>query len=109
MLNFAPTGPGCFLRTQIEDPPTPLQPLLRDGAIAVKTSAGKKVFVTVDPLTIIFGIQRQNANDMVVATERGYFTYPRQEQNELPSEFYEVVQIPAGEFICTPDGRHPRQ
>ncbi len=109
VLDFASTGPGCFLQTQIKDAPISLQPLLRDGAIAVKTSAGKKVFITVDPLTIIYGVQRRQANDMVVATHAGYFIYPREEQDELPGEFYEVVQIPAGEFICTSDGRHPRQ
>ena len=109
LLKFAATGPGCFLQTQINDAPVSLQPLLRDGAVAVKTTSGTKVFVTVDPLTIIVGIQRRQTNDMVVATHTGYYIYPREEENELPREFVEVLQVPAGEFICTRDGRHPRQ
>lgn len=106
-LNFGSTGDNCFERTVIQDPPYSLVQLLRDGGIAVKTTAGTKVIVSVDPLSIIFGLRRVNMNDMVVATDRGYFIYPRSEQDRIPRQFIEVVQMPQGQYLCTRDGRHP--
>lgn len=88
VLQFAPTGPGCFV---------PVGPFQLQGSIMVMTSAGQKVFVSYDPIALLNGKNRYRPDDMIVFGPRGYDLQPRsmQTQNQI-----EIVQIPSGQVIC---------
>ncbi len=92
VLQFAPTGPGCFI---------PVGAFQLQGAVVVMTTVGQKVFVSYDPITLLTGKARYRPDDMIVYGPRGYDLQPRsmlpqiQTQNQI-----EIVQVPSGQVIC---------
>jgi hypothetical protein len=104
LLQFAPTGDGCFQPAQLMNAPATLQPLLRDGGYPVMSTAGIKIFINQDPIQVIRGLIRLRPDDMVVGGAVGYNLYPRWQQANLPFGAYEVVQVPQGQYICADAG-----
>ncbi len=104
VLHFGPTGPGCFsITTLAGEHPEHLRTLLDYYGQPVYSTAGIKIFVQTDPLQIITGLTRIRLDDMVVADQRGLTLLPRSMQRELPRGSYEVVQLPAGQRLCSSD------
>lgn len=98
LLQFAPTGPECFVPVGV--PFSWAGPLLQRGAQFVLTTAGIKMFTVEDPLLFIFGVQRLQPNDMIVANPMGFQIAPRLAQWQLPRDSFEVLQTPYGEKVC---------
>ncbi|OQW50721.1 MAG: hypothetical protein A4S09_11230 [Proteobacteria bacterium SG_bin7] len=92
VLQFAPTGPGCFI---------PVGSFQLQGAVVVMTSVGQKVFVFYDPIKLLNGKTRHRPEDMIVYGPRGYELQPRLMQLQLQMQNQiEVVQVPNGQVIC---------
>lgn len=108
LLQFGPTGQGCFVPTQLPVVTPATQPMLATGAVPVLTTAGIKIFVGVDPFQHIPGAFRSRPDDMMVASLQGLFVAPRAQQMILPSGAFEVVQMPKDVTLCGFKGNGPR-
>ncbi|MES2963301.1 MAG: protease [Bdellovibrionota bacterium] len=103
VLEFQPTGAGCFLTAALPTIPRSAEPLFRGGAVGVRTSMGLKILTAIDPFTLT-GMTRVNANDMLVATNSGIAVMLRSSQRMLPPGTYEIAQIPRGQTFCAFNG-----
>lgn len=99
MLQFAPTGPGCFKATVLPFFPAALKAVMGQGAVIVETTRGLKIFTQQDPFTLT-GALRVSPDDMLVVSTQGYESLPRSNQDYLPFGSYEVLQQPRGQTIC---------
>lgn len=104
-LEFGSVGPGCFARIPLTFTPPALIPILNAGGIPVQTTVGLKIFTAVDPYTLIPGLARQSANDMLVFGGVGFYSAPRSRQRTLGPRDFEVVQKPIDAFYCGMNGR----
>ncbi len=98
LLQFAPTGPGCFVPVGVPYPWA--APLLQRGAQFVLTTAGIKLFTAEDPMAFLMGIRKMQIDDMIVATPLGFTLAPRQAQWRMRRGSFEVLQTPFGESVC---------
>ena len=76
------------------------------AAIAVATSKGIKIFTQPDPFPLV-GVYRVSADDMLVAGPNGFEALPRSNQDYLPRGFFEVVQVPLSQVICSAQTTNP--
>lgn len=100
VLQFQPTGQGCFVTTILPYIPRPASVLLVNGGFSVMTSQGPKIFTHSDPFQMVAGMRRTNLNDVLAVGDNGYFVVPRARQGELGERAFEVVQLPRGQYVC---------
>lgn len=100
LLNFWPTGPGCFIRVPSGSLPDYVQPWIQRGGVAVQTTAGIKLFFAGDPLLMTRDMHRISSDDILVCGPRGPSLYPRSVEHRLPDDFFELVELPVGQRIC---------
>lgn len=105
LLQFYPTGPGCFQLARLPVIFPTVTQILRSGAVTVMTSMGPKIFTSEDPFRIVPGFRRYQQDDMLVATAQGLMVRPRSQQPVVTAWGYEIVQTPQGQSICGFDGR----
>ena len=104
VLNFQPTGAGCFMTAALPLVPPAAQSLIFAGAIGVATDAGLKLMTSSDPFTLVSGAHRRQRDDMFVVGPTGVSVLPRSSQRLLPNGTYEVVQLPEGQTYCSFNG-----
>ena len=101
VLDFRGLGAnGCFAAAILPGISKPVAGVLQAGAVTVITSAGLKIMTAQDPFTLGYGVNRKNADDVLVVSEKGFTVKPRSKQRELPAGNYEVVQKPSGAVYC---------
>jgi hypothetical protein len=101
VLGFRALGPnGCFQAAILPNIPSLLRGVLMGGAVTVSSDAGFKVMTAQDPFSLGLGVNRKNADDMLVVSEKGFSARPRSSQRTLPAGSYEIVQKPAGAVYC---------
>ncbi len=98
-LGFRPTA-NCFVHANKNNLPAHLAYALSYQGTLVETSAGQKIFYNEDPIRLLPGISRYQANDILVFGPSGPGIYPRQSLYTLPPEYIELLQTPAGQQIC---------
>lgn len=100
VLQFQPTGPGCFRAAILAFTPAAAKGVLNAGAVAVESTGGYKIMTAEDPFTLGLGPLRKSASDMLVVSDTGFSTLSRSAQRMLPAGTYEVVQLPQGARYC---------
>ena len=97
-LGFSFTGPGCFYRAQLGFTPDYVQRVLDQGGVLVQTTAGVRIMVPFDPVTLHTSLYRRQRNDMIVTLPQGYFVYNRLAL--IPQGAAEVFQTPLEADLC---------
>ncbi len=100
VLQFSSPQPNCFPLARLPYLPPALTSLLQKGAFTVQSNRGLKIFVDQDPFTLISGVHRMQADDLLVVDGGGFSLMPRFRQAYLLPNQFEVVQIPQGQTIC---------
>ncbi|MGZ3693884.1 MAG: S8 family serine peptidase [Bdellovibrionota bacterium] len=104
MLGFQPTGPnGCFMPVVRYNLPIHVSRMMALNGTLVETTQGLKIMYDYDPIRL-GQFQRRLANDIIVTTARGLGLYQRTPNWNLPVDFMELVQTPAGTSICGAQG-----
>jgi hypothetical protein len=104
VFQFGPTGPGCFTPTVV--PYTSMaivnqvQWLASQGAIVVSSTRGIKIFMPADPFALV-NVARVAYDDMLILNANGFLPAPRVQQDILPLGYYEVLQMPRGQQVCS--------
>lgn len=97
-LGFAPTGNGCFLPLKM-NPPEYIMNIINQGAILVQTTVSARLMTPFDPIRLQAGLQRANADDMIVVLTTGDLAvYPR--YGYIPAGAVEIFQRPADAGLC---------
>lgn len=106
LLGFMPTGPGCFVDVYYNPLPNYLLDAVAKGGVLVQTTAGGRIIVPFDPITIAPYLRRTIMNDMIVALPQGgYAVYPR--NSWIPAGAVEIFQRPFEAGLCRiPPGRN---
>lgn len=101
-LGFAPDSrSSCFKQVATENLPLHVSQALALGGTLVSTNAGWKVFFSFDPIRLLRGISRYQANDILVMTDTGPGVFSRSGLWDMPSNMIELVQTPYGQSICS--------
>jgi hypothetical protein len=104
MLGFQPTGPnGCFVPVVRNNLPLHVSRMMAYNGTLVDTTQGLKIMYAYDPIQLTPGIQRRVVNDVLVTTSRGPGIFQRNGA-QLPNDYVEIVQTPAGSSICGSGG-----
>ena len=103
VLDFAPTGPGCFYKISPNavNIPDALRPLLAQGGTLVMTTMGPKAFFPFDPIQFFLPMRRIALNDIIGVGPQGVGIFPRTSASNLPFEFFETLETPEGMNICS--------
>lgn len=99
LLEFFPTGRGCFIDIAFPNPPAYLQDAFAKGGVLVATTVGNRIMVPFDPIQMTSGLRRNLLNDMIVALPQGgYAVYPR--HGVIPQGAAEIFQRPVEAGLC---------
>lgn len=103
LLGFQPTEGGrCFKEVGPNQPRPAFVSELQDmGGTVVNTTAGWKVFFPFDPIALLHGVARRQANDMLVYGDAGPGVYNRSGLWNMPNTMIELVETPYGHSVCS--------
>lgn len=98
VLAFQPTGQGCFKEVFEPNLSEHVLAMIARGAKLVETTHHLRLMVPYDPLTLDRRLRRQTMSDLILVSERGFYTQPR--FSPTAPGAVEVFQIPQEAGLC---------